>query len=383
MFETKNSQSLEMGSDYLWDGSGVPDPDVQHLEKHLVRFRQADELPPLRVPQSSSKEVQASSWVRLWWLPSFAAALTIALGLGAAVTMRRVTVEPQNSSEGWSVANIEGRPQIGSAFVGPGREARLRVGQTLQTDAESRASISSEDLGEVKIDPNSRVRLVQSDNTRKRIRLDVGTIHAMIWAPPGQFVVDTPSAVAVDLGCAYTLEVASDGSGTIRTTMGWVGFHSNGRDSFIPAGALCPTKPHVGPGTPYFEDASSEMKSALEELDFAGGSEESRHAALRLALAQARPRDGLSLWHLLFRMEGRDRELVYQRFLALVPPPAGVTRDGVLGLQNSMMDAWWNVLELGDISLWRYWEQGGTPPASGTPAVNFSRKKNLAQKQTR
>jgi len=36
------------------------------------------------------------------------------------------------------------------------------------------------------------------------------------------FVVDTPSASAVDLGCAYTLHVNDDGSGTLRTTLvGW------------------------------------------------------------------------------------------------------------------------------------------------------------------
>ena len=37
--------------------------------------------------------------------------------------------------------------------------------------------------------------------------LDQGTIHARIWAPPKFFYVNTQAAVAVDLGCAYTLHV--------------------------------------------------------------------------------------------------------------------------------------------------------------------------------
>ena len=381
MFETRNSKSEEVGGDYLWDGTGTPDPEVQQIEKMLARFRQADELSPLRIPAAGA--TPSASWLSRLWLPSFAAAVTLTLMLVASLMMRRLTVGSQESAEGWNVASIEGQPQIGNGFVRRGQQASLRVGQILQTDAASRATVSSDDLGEVKIDPNSRIKLMQSDDNRKRIQLDVGRIHAMIWAPPGQFVVDTPSAVAVDLGCAYTLEVAPDGSGTIRTSMGWVGFHSNGHDSFIPAGAMCPTKPGAGPGTPYFEDASNEMKGALRELDFADGSQESREAALRLALAQARPRDGLSLWHLLFRTEGQDRVLVYERFRELVPPPAGVTRDGVLRLQSTMMDAWWNELGLGDISLWRYWEQGGTAPSNGTPAAKFQPKKNLLLKQPR
>ena len=32
-------------------------------------------------------------------------------------------------------------------------------------------------------------------------------MSARIWAPPRLFYVNTPSAVAEDLGCAYTLEV--------------------------------------------------------------------------------------------------------------------------------------------------------------------------------
>ena len=45
----------------------------------------------------------------------------------------------------------------------------------------------------------------------KRIALDRGTIHAYIWAPAGEFVVDTPSAVTVDLGCAYKIKTDESG----------------------------------------------------------------------------------------------------------------------------------------------------------------------------
>ena len=198
--------------------------------------------------------------------------------------------------------------------------------------------------------PNSRVRLLQTDPNHKRLQLDVGTIHAAIWAPPGQFVVDTPSAVAVDLGCAYTLQVAPDGSGTIRTTLGWVGFHLNGRDSFIPAGAMCSTRPKVGPGTPYFEDATESFREALHTFRSIRIIVGRHFSALSTILSQARPRDGLTLWHLLSRTDGPERAQVYARFAALVPPPPGVTRDGILALDPHMLDLYWNALDLGDIS---------------------------------
>jgi len=60
-------------------------------------------------------------------------------------------------------------------------------------------------------------------------------------------VVDTPSARAVDLGCQYTLNVDDRGDGLLKVTMGWVAFDTDGRESFIPAGAACRTRKRGGP----------------------------------------------------------------------------------------------------------------------------------------
>ena len=62
-------------------------------------------------------------------------------------------------------------------------------------------------------------------------------------------------------------------------------------------------------------------------------------------LDQARPRDTLTLWHLLARVNGEDRVRVYDKMAAFVPPPPGVTREGVLALDQQMLDTWRNELE--------------------------------------
>jgi hypothetical protein len=235
--------------------------------------------------------------------------------------------------------------------------SRLGIGNALETDSHSRATLRVEEIGQVELEPDTRVRLLKSTAGQKRLALDRGTIQATIWALPGEFVVDTPSAVAVDLGCAYTLYVDDSGKGLLRTTLGWVGFKLEHRESFIPAGAACATRPRVGPGTPYFEDASLRFRTALSQFDFEAGSPEQRSAALTTVLTEVRKRDALSLWHLLARANGPERRLVYDRMTALVPPPSGVTRDGVLSLDRSMLDLWWNQLGLGDVSWWRTWER--------------------------
>jgi hypothetical protein len=372
---------IKLNDDYLWNGSGTPDPEIQRLESLLAEFRYVER--PLVLPgESPARSAKPRGLLlQMPWLPRLAAAAVIlfALGMGLFFSLRPTTVP--GAASGWDVSDLEGTPQIGSRTISGNQSAtKLYVGQTLTTDSSSRASLSENDLGEIKIDPNSRVRLLQTDPNHKRIQLDVGTIHAAIWAPPGQFVVDTPSAIAVDLGCAYTLQVAADGSGTMRTTLGWVGFHLNGRDSFIPAGAMCFTRPKIGPGTPYFEDAPQALRDALLLFDTTEESTDAHSKQLAIVLSQARPRDGLTLWHLLARATGPERAQVYDRFAALVPPPPGVTRDGILALDPQMLDLYWNALHLGDISIWRFWEQSSGPHAT-PPSPQLLQKKQSLLKQ--
>jgi hypothetical protein len=169
-------------------------------------------------------------------------------------------------------------------------------------------------------------------------------MSARIWAPPRLFFVDTPSAVAADLGCAYTLEVDDHGASLLRVTSGWVALELKDRESIVPAGAACETRPGIGPGTPYFEDSTAAFREALKKVDF-DGDVGVRSAALTVMLNEARPRDTLTLWHLLARVNGQDRVRVYEKMAMFAPPPPGVTREGVLQLDQQMLETWRHALE--------------------------------------
>lgn len=259
----------------------------------------------------------------------------------------------------WAVTRLAGAPVVGKQKIGA--TGKLAVGQWLVTDDQSRAQISVGAIGEVQIEPNSRVRLVEARADEHRLALTRGRLHAFIWAPPRQFYVDTPSAVAVDLGCAYTLEVDDDGQALLRVTMGWVAFEWQGRESFVPAEAACVTRPGSGPGTPYFGDAPASFQNALARFDTAQADDGARVAALDALLIQARQRDGLTLWHLLTRTDGDERGRVYDRLAELWPPPPHVNRAGVLRGERIMLDAWWDRLGHGNTRWWRMWK--GPVPA--------------------
>jgi hypothetical protein len=219
--------------------------------------------------------------------------------------------------------------------------ARLGVGQWLETDGVSKAKIDVADIGHVEVQPNTRIRLVETGPYEHRLALARGAMEAQIMAPPRLFFVETPSAVAVDLGCAYTLEVDEAGRGLLRVTLGWVAFEREGRESVVPAGARCQTRPGVGPGTPAFEDAPLALRNALTWFDF----EQGGAPALEAVLAAARQRDSLTLWHLLPRAAAAERGSVYDRLKALIPPPEPVTREGIMRLDPHLLSLWWEAIE--------------------------------------
>jgi ferric-dicitrate binding protein FerR (iron transport regulator) len=162
--------------------------------------------------------------------PALAAAAAIVLMVG--LTWRSPAPEPgtvdaTTGTASWEVAAIVGTPRVGSRVLMG--EGRIAVGQTVTTDAGSRAKLEVGDIGQVTVDELTRVRLVETRDGRHRLALERGTLHAAIAAPPGQFIVSTPSATATDLGCVYSLHVNDDGSGLLSVEAGWVAFEERGR----------------------------------------------------------------------------------------------------------------------------------------------------------
>jgi hypothetical protein len=328
--------------DYLWTAAGEADPEIAHLEALLGPYAHRGTMPALPARAPERRMVRAV-------LPILMAAASLALVVSAAWF-----ASAARNNGAWSVQSLAGAPDVaGSRIDGP---SRLAVGEALTTDAQSRARIAVGAIGRVDVEPNSRVRLMQSRPGEHRMALDHGRIAAQIWAPPRYFFVNTPSATAIDLGCAYTLDVDASGAGTIHVTHGWVAFEYQGRESFIPQGAVCATRPRFGPGTPRFADAPGLLERALGVLDFSGPSDPRRAPALADLLASARARDGLTLWHLLSRGTPEERAKVYDRLVTLVPPPPSASREAILRADRRALDDWWNELGLDSASWWRVWK---------------------------
>jgi len=228
------------------------------------------------------------------------------------------------------VETLAGAPMI------EGGADRIGVGGLLETDARSTARIAVANIGTVDVSPNSRVRLEETGKDEHRLSLERGKLHAKIFAPPRLFVVDTPSAKAVDLGCEYTLDVDKNGDSVLHVTGGWVALERDGRESVVPAGMMCKTRKGRGLGTPFSTEATETFKKALDAFDFSRGG----RASIQTIVREAEFYDMFTLWHLLSRVAKEDRGVIFDALAQLVPPPAGVTREGILSLNKKMLQAW-------------------------------------------
>ncbi len=331
-------QSLRSRTTALASGIAPPRDLWNGIERRISQTSQHDPA------EQESPRIMRLALSAFWKNHPYAVAAAIILMVGG------YWIASRHSTPAWNVTSLNGHVDIGSERIeGAGK---FRVGELLVTDGSSRARVEVGFIGHVDVGPNSRLRLLDTGEKEHRLALDRGIIHATISAPPRLFFVETPSALAVDLGCAYTLRVDSTGASILDVTSGWVSLEYSGRESIVPAGNSCATRIGFGPGTPYRDDASMRFLEALTRYDFERGGTD----ALRVVLTEARNMDSITLWHLLFRETGENRAAAYDRLAALVPVPDGVTRAGMLSGDPGMIKAWQKQLNLGVKAWWKFWQ---------------------------
>lgn len=299
------------GDDYLWDGSGAVDEEVARLEQALAPLRYAGAAPdPTHLAAPEPAPANAGRWR--------GGALALAAAALAAAALLALRPDP---SVGFPVTTLEGPPVCDD-------DCTLRPGQWLETGEASRALVQVADIGVVELAPGSRLGLVATGPDEHRLSLPRGRMDAQVNAPPRLLVVETPSATAVDLGCAYSLEVDDAGVGRLEVRSGWVALEAGDHEVIVPSGYMALTRPGLGPGTPHRPGADEALIGALSRWD------QGEAEALDAALAASTDTDGVTLWHLLDRAAGAPRERVLDRILTLHPELAEVDRATLLDLDE-------------------------------------------------
>jgi len=314
-----------MADDYLWDPAAEPDAEVARLEALL---RPAAYAP---VPLRAMEVPPVSRGRRARW-PLLAAATLVA---AAGITLAR-----REGATPWAIDAERGAPVVHTA-TGAVSAGRLTRGGVVETDARSTATLTVGRIGSARLEPGSRLRLVGDGASEHRLQLERGTIHASIDAPPRYFLVQTASALAVDLGCEYTLTTDERGNGTLTVEEGEVELQQGTVRTAVLAGNSAGLRAGRGPGLPFPVTASQALRRAVDAYDIAPADP----AALVALLTATDARSTITLWHLLQRVAPAERERVFLRLASIVPPPASVTRERVMRGESGALQRWRTDLE--------------------------------------
>ena len=338
----------DFDNDYLWTPTATADPDVVRLETALRTLERpiGKSIRPLHaatLPTRAQRSRRSSRELK-WPVAAIAAALLLVVALTAT---RRITSP-------WAVVMLRDSGAIPTLKT----RSPLNVGEWIVTDALTRARLNVGSLGKAEIGPSSRLRLVRAALTEHRLELAEGTLHARIWAPPRFFLVETVSALAVDLGCVYTLRVDRMGEGYLRVESGEVELVGPAHVARVPAGNTVHVNRAMGPGLPYPDNASSEFIAALTTLERAHD-DSSSASALESLLTAATPTTTITLWHLLQRVDVSQRGQVITRLAQLSPLPASAPMESVMRFDSQSMEAWRADLEpkwsSEEVHFWKRW----------------------------
>ena len=322
--------------DYLWNPDADAQPEIARLE--AVLRPAAHRAVPLRDPVRVAPPRRA---LRRLWPAAAAAAILLALASLAVVEHRAVAP--------WSVSATTGTLTLLTASGAPAHGV-LEAGGVLETGARTSARLAVGRIGRATLGPASRLRLLGAGPRQHLLALERGTMHARIDAPPRYFLVQTPSALAVDLGCAYTLSVDANGDGVLSVEEGEVELQQGDVKIAVLAGNSAALS-RGGPGLPYPASASEGLRAAVRSYDAHPDS-----ATLREVLVRADARSTITLWHLLQRAAPGDRGRVYDRLAAIAPPPASVTRERALRGDSGALQRWRTALQpawIAEPPIWR------------------------------
>ncbi len=344
-------------NDYLWDRSGAVDAEVAELEEVLGALRYDRPMPRVEAMPATAEARTVSRSRGLWWLAAAAGVALVGWGwsmrgparhpsaslppasaavVGTVVLPTAASAEePAPTRLGFSVARVQGAPKCGGKAIA-GKTAWV-VGEWVETNAASRAQIRVGRLGVIDVEPNTKLRLLETTTRQHRLELAAGRIHAAADLPGRALVVHAPRVTAVDLGGEWVLSV-DEGGVSLQVQQGWASLEAHERDgragtvSVVSAGASCRSDRSGIPLLPVRRGADEALATALRRV--ASGDDE----AVGDVLTHAAKGDEVTLWHLFSRVSAERRRSVYDALTRIAAGP--IDRAAVLGFERAAIDAW-------------------------------------------
>lgn len=238
----------------------------------------------------------------------------------------------------WQVTKVKGNPTVNHGNAMAFTDS-IKAGDWIETNDSSRAVITIAGLGEITIEPKSKLTILKSEQGEHKVLLEYGTINTNFSQKSDKFSIETKNSIARDnnvMGTAYTFSVDNKGDGMILVTDGSITLESRGKEAVVPAGKICLVQAVAGPGTPFSVTASPEFRNALYTYDF----EPENTNAIYNVINTANKSDMVSLINLIPRVTDAVKEQIYSKVSGYVTPPSYIVMDSLRYFDCEKLGEW-------------------------------------------
>jgi len=206
----------------------------------------------------------------------------------------------------------------------------------VSTGVSSSITVNIPEVSNVKLSQKTSLKRLDEKNAAQLLS---GNLDIKDEGAVENFKLVIPSATIEDFytGKNYTVHTNNSGNSLIKLSLGWLRvYNKDPEEAIFPQSFELEVTSKYGLGLPYSEDADLPYVTHLEDYLFNGKSLN----VLGIVLSNSTPRDAITLWNLIRRVDETQRNLVYTRLAELVPPPSSVKKDKLLNLDPKMMQEW-------------------------------------------
>jgi hypothetical protein len=238
----------------------------------------------------------------------------------------------------WKVRTISGSVLVNGK---PNASERIDEGESLVTEAMSKAVINVPNTGRIEVGQNSFIILLKAKDGSNRIKILNGGITINNSATIPSLAIEVNNSVVYDRGGTFNIIMDENGDAKVSVEFGFVEIEQKGRSYFVDEGHICELRNSFHPGTPFKIDAPEEIKSAIKKLDYENGGDST---AVEI-ISKATIADALTLLAMIPRVSEQIRETLFNKISSYYLPPKGVDLEGIKKLDKSMLELWWNEIE--------------------------------------
>ncbi|MEW6194339.1 MAG: zf-HC2 domain-containing protein [Bacteroidota bacterium] len=238
----------------------------------------------------------------------------------------------------WKVRLIQGTIYINGRIDETGK---WEEGTSLYTESYSRAVVSIPNTGRLEAEDNTFLMLVKAKDGNNIVRMERGKIKIENTEQMPDFSIEINRKTVRDRGGVFSLEVDDAKNAKIKVELGYIEINRFGKNFYIDEGYECNMPNDKDVGTPYLSTTPDSLKKLIYAVDYQDGGDD----VIGKIVEVATDSDLLTLLALIPKASESYRTVLYNKIARVYPPPQSVTMEGIIKLNEYMLEDWWFEIE--------------------------------------